>query len=596
MGKFSQIFSLLIAWLVCATSMAAETRVLGYAPTPFLRALNQPQRTPTPEQVIAISELELERLLSTPIGEAVQLQSLNLGLAKSTQLDFRRVRLHAPGSRVLVSSNTGVRELKRAGRLFFLAADATSSVGFAIDRETRNIQGILRDQGATFVLTGFYQNGGLNLEVVAAEKLDADASFRCELDNSHQTAKSSAASLFPSLLAIEPTGSPIFDTTIAVDTDNEWLFHKFGNNASAAQTWLDDLFLAFNVIFEADLQLHITQGDVMLRIDTTPAGTPDFNEDPYTAFSNGLGELGDVWRLTPALLAIDRDFVMMFSAKGFAQDAIISANSFSGVAWVNAYCLKGGTNIFQPEFGSFSFNRVGANLSPSFTSGGVGHELGHNLGSSHTHCEQLRNGNTEFVDICYSCEDNDGVTCDASSCYVGATACPAGGVGSLMSYCHAPDTGFDGPGPAVGPPGSCDNSDDFDPLIITKLSGLIASNSPSCIAAFASGNNAPVAADECYSANAGVSLVIAAPGVLGNDSDADMNALTAVLVNGPDNSQSFVLNSNGSFSYQSNSSFLGTDRFTYRANDGLDDSNLATVTLYVHGDIYGDGFEGPCSN
>ncbi|TDJ43327.1 MAG: DUF4347 domain-containing protein, partial [Gammaproteobacteria bacterium] len=73
----------------------------------------------------------------------------------------------------------------------------------------------------------------------------------------------------------------------------------------------------------------------------------------------------------------------------------------------------------------------------------------------------------------------------------------------------------------------------------------------------------------------------AAGGVLANDYDADDDPLTAVLVTGPTNAQSFTLNADGSFDYTPTAGFIGTDTFTYRANDGTNDSNLATVTLTV---------------
>jgi hypothetical protein len=71
------------------------------------------------------------------------------------------------------------------------------------------------------------------------------------------------------------------------------------------------------------------------------------------------------------------------------------------------------------------------------------------------------------------------------------------------------------------------------------------------------------------------------PGVLGNDSDADGDALTAVLVSGP-TSGALVLNPNGSFTYTPNAGFFGSDSFTYKANDGLADSNVVTVTITVN--------------
>jgi len=43
----------------------------------------------------------------------------------------------------------------------------------------------------------------------------------------------------------------------------------------------------------------------------------------------------------------------------------------------------------------------------------------------------------------------------------------------------------------------------------------------------------------------------------------------------------FVLNTGGTFSYQADQHFHGADGFTFRANDGTLDSNLATVTITV---------------
>jgi PKD repeat protein len=94
-------------------------------------------------------------------------------------------------------------------------------------------------------------------------------------------------------------------------------------------------------------------------------------------------------------------------------------------------------------------------------------------------------------------------------------------------------------------------------------------------------NNAPVAVNDSYSTNEDTPLTVAAPGVLGNDSDIDGNPLTAVLVSGPGNG-TLTLNSDGSFSYTPVANFNGSDSFTYVANDGLADSNIATVTIAVN--------------
>jgi VCBS repeat-containing protein len=93
-------------------------------------------------------------------------------------------------------------------------------------------------------------------------------------------------------------------------------------------------------------------------------------------------------------------------------------------------------------------------------------------------------------------------------------------------------------------------------------------------------NVAPVAVDDAYSTNEDVALIVAAPGVLTNDTDFDPAILTAVLVTGPSNG-TLTLNANGSFTYTPAANFYGTDTFTYKANDGLADSNVATVTITV---------------
>lgn len=93
-------------------------------------------------------------------------------------------------------------------------------------------------------------------------------------------------------------------------------------------------------------------------------------------------------------------------------------------------------------------------------------------------------------------------------------------------------------------------------------------------------NDDPVASNDSYVVMEDNSLVVDAPGVLVNDNDLDGNSLTAVLVSTTTNGV-LNFNSDGSFSYTPNSDFTGTDSFTYLANDGVSDSNVAMVTLTV---------------
>ena len=93
-------------------------------------------------------------------------------------------------------------------------------------------------------------------------------------------------------------------------------------------------------------------------------------------------------------------------------------------------------------------------------------------------------------------------------------------------------------------------------------------------------NVPPVSQDDTFAVDAEGTLIIEAPGLLGNDSDADSDVLTALLASGPTQGM-LTLQDDGSFSYTPATDFVGTDTFTYTASDGKMSGNLATVTIVV---------------
>ena len=109
-------------------------------------------------------------------------------------------------------------------------------------------------------------------------------------------------------------------------------------------------------------------------------------------------------------------------------------------------------------------------------------------------------------------------------------------------------------------------------------------------------NDPPVANPDAYTVAEGGTLNVAAPGVLGNDTDTEGSTLSSTVVSGPANG-TLTLNSNGSFTYVHNGGETTSDSFTYVANDGTTNSNLATVSITVtpvndapvanHGQLHG---------
>ncbi|CAB1063265.1 T1SS secreted agglutinin RTX, partial [Olavius sp. associated proteobacterium Delta 1] len=83
-------------------------------------------------------------------------------------------------------------------------------------------------------------------------------------------------------------------------------------------------------------------------------------------------------------------------------------------------------------------------------------------------------------------------------------------------------------------------------------------------------NDAPVAAADAVTVDEGETVSVLDSGqgsVLANDSDAEGDALTAVLVSGPVHAADFSLNADGRFSYTHDGSETSADSFSYQAQD-----------------------------
>jgi VCBS repeat-containing protein len=93
-------------------------------------------------------------------------------------------------------------------------------------------------------------------------------------------------------------------------------------------------------------------------------------------------------------------------------------------------------------------------------------------------------------------------------------------------------------------------------------------------------NDAPVTVADTYTTLEDVRLTVAAPGILTNDTDVEGDALIARLVSNVTHG-TLALNTNGGFTYLSATNYNGSDSFTYRANDGTTNGNLATVTINI---------------
>ena len=97
-------------------------------------------------------------------------------------------------------------------------------------------------------------------------------------------------------------------------------------------------------------------------------------------------------------------------------------------------------------------------------------------------------------------------------------------------------------------------------------------------------NDDPVANDQNILVNEGATIDVLdnnETNLLYNAVDVDQDELSAILVTEPSNG-SLTLNLDGTFTYTHDGSETTSDSFTYKVNDGLLDSNIATVTITIN--------------
>ncbi|MFN8493248.1 MAG: Ig-like domain-containing protein [Caldilineaceae bacterium] len=113
--------------------------------------------------------------------------------------------------------------------------------------------------------------------------------------------------------------------------------------------------------------------------------------------------------------------------------------------------------------------------------------------------------------------------------------------------------------------------------------GVYDSNITTATITILQNNDPPVAVDDQVTVQEGSAVSVVnggADSVLANDQDEEGAVLTATLVTSPTHG-ALIFHANGAFTYTHDGSETTRDFFTYRTTDGVNASNVATVTITV---------------
>jgi hypothetical protein len=456
--KRNRAFAFLLVSCAFAPAFAAAAPARTYLPkaAPAGEIVAVPG-TPEKAELVSLDTSLADGLLRVRLEEEVAVAGWPVAPGERADVVLTRRDVYAPGADVVEVTKDGMRRLPHSTLVFLLgkgegAADVRIMV--SVDPATREIRGLtVTPAGAhELELVPKSWHAG-NRYVVGPRDLFIDdqgkavaKDWRCGVEDLPQLDFAPPAPVREKGLTpiFEDSGlSTLHTATVAVDTDNQIMANKFGNNTTTATNYIASLFAQMTVIYERDLLVRLLQGTTFLRTSPDPYTVND--TPPYDDSTNGdkLTEFTNYWSANEG--SVSRANTVMLSGRGGAGAA--------GIAWVNTLCDTG--------FG-YAFSRVfTTGTTPNFGDVLVtAHEIGHNFGSPHTHCyNKLGLVNP---DNCFNTEPG---------CFSGTPVCPAAGtyqgvpnvLGTLMSYCHLL--------------GGCSSSLVFHPTTVSYLGPIVVSHS-----------------------------------------------------------------------------------------------------------------------
>jgi len=231
-------------------------------------------------------------------------------------------------------------------------------------------------------------------------------SFSCAVENEFEEISSSNNS------SSNPTVPDCIELAIEID---QYTRNTFSSN-TAASTWAHAIIAGVSQVYFGEVNVHINVVNTIIWNTV----------DPYASIINDAGTMLSTLRnhWTANNGSIPRDLVHLLTKR--------SNTGTGGIAYVDVLCSNSWGYAFSSDLNSnTSFNFP----NPSYTWNlfVVAHEIGHNVGSSHTHwCGWAADPALSFsggpIDNCVNVEGS----CPNN---------PIPQVGTIMSYCHTTSSG-----------------------------------------------------------------------------------------------------------------------------------------------------------
>jgi hypothetical protein len=335
-------------------------------------------------------------------GERVILGSVTLEDGSEVALDVSPVEVFTAGTRIVVHDDAGEHRIAPPSDRWFagrVLGDADSLVVLALGQ---NVRGLIASGGRVSAIAPEgdpYQEGTAGRTLVrtvsAADVPDSFRSFTCDAESLPPPERLPRTEF----LSSADLSSVMYYAEIAVETDYE-LYAKLGN-VSKLTKYVGDLFAAATFVYQRDVL-------VTLQVDYLSIWAT--SSDPWTGATStaALSEFVNYWGTNRT--AVPRTVAHMLAGRSLG----------GGIAYMSQLCGGAGYGVSGQLSGTSPSNYTTTYWDFLV----VTHELGHNFGSSHTHCY------SPPVDTCCTC-----ATESQCSSGVGRGSVPPE-KGTIMSYCH----------------------------------------------------------------------------------------------------------------------------------------------------------------